>query len=340
MTIAREAAANRITISTVGLGQDVNRGFLERVAAAALGKSYFLTDPAGLEQILIKDVKEHTGSTTVERVFRPRLLRMAEVLAGMEKERAPELLGYVRFVAKPTAEVLLDIPPQTPAQGAPDPLLVRWQYGLGRAVVFASDAKPRWAAPWIRWPGFDRFWVNVLRDLLPQAQPGQAVLSHDPARGALIAEYRYAPSAQLPDQAPTLYVLGPDGYRRALRPEKLAPGLFRATALIGERRGLFRVRPLEESRAFPEIGLYLPEPELTEYGENPALLRQLAEYTAGRFQPDPRRVFDPAGRWIPATLRLWPGLLTLALVLNFGEVLLRRRSRGAGAAAGRIARAA
>lgn len=341
MTIARDAAANRITISTVGLGQDVNRGFLERVAAAALGKSYFLTDPAGLEQILIKDVKEHTGSTTVERTFRPRLARKAEVLAGMETETVPELLGYVRFTAKPTAEVLLDIPQQTPAQGAPDPLLVRWQYGLGRAAVFTSDAKPRWAAPWIRWAGFDRFWANLLRDLLPQAQPGQATLSYDPARGALTAEYRHSPSAPLPDNAPTLYVLGPDGYRRAVRPERLAPGLFRATAIIGERRGLFRVRPLEETRAFPEIGLYLPEPELTDYGENPALLRQLAEYTGGQFQPDPRRVFDPAGRWMQTALRLWPGLLALALVLNFVEVLFRRLRRGAGAAAqGRLAQAA
>ena len=329
MTIAREAAANRITISTVGLGQDVNRAFLERVAAAALGKSYFLTDPAGLEQILIKDVKEHTGSTTVERAFRPRLVKKAEVLGGLEPEAFPELLGYVRFTAKPAAETLLAIPPQGAAQGAPDPLLVRWQYGLGRTAVFASDAKPRWAAPWIAWAGFDRFWANLLRDLLPQAEPGQAVLSYDPAGGALVAEYRLSPAVPLPDAAPTLYVLGPDGFRRAVRPERLAPALFRARVAIGVRRGLFRVRPLEESRAFPEIGLYLPEPELAEYGENPALLRQIAAHTGGRFEPALRSVFDPAGRSVPTTLRLWPGLLALALLLNFAEVLLRRLRRGA-----------
>ncbi|MGB9612242.1 MAG: hypothetical protein ACPL7M_14820, partial [Bryobacteraceae bacterium] len=124
----------------------------------------------------------------------------------------------------------------------------------------------------------------------------------------------------------------PDGYRRAVRPERLAPGLFRARAGIGARRGLFRVRPLEESRAFPEIGLYLPEPELAEHGENPALLRQIAAHTGGRFEPAPRSIFDPAGRSVPVTLRLWPGLLALALSLNFVEVLLRRLRRGAAAA--------
>ena len=61
LTLAQEAANNRITISTVGLGQDVNRAYLEKIAAYAKGKSYFLNDPSGLEQILLKDVKEHTG---------------------------------------------------------------------------------------------------------------------------------------------------------------------------------------------------------------------------------------------------------------------------------------
>jgi beta-lactamase regulating signal transducer with metallopeptidase domain/Mg-chelatase subunit ChlD len=63
--VARLANSSKITISTVGLGQDVNRGYLERIAQLAGGKSYFLTDPQGLEQILLRDVVEHTGSTVV-----------------------------------------------------------------------------------------------------------------------------------------------------------------------------------------------------------------------------------------------------------------------------------
>jgi len=35
----------------VGLGQDVNRTYLERVADVSGGKSYFLNEPQGLEQI-------------------------------------------------------------------------------------------------------------------------------------------------------------------------------------------------------------------------------------------------------------------------------------------------
>ncbi len=324
--LAREAAANRITISTVGLGQDVNRAFLERVAQFAKGKAYFLTDPSMLEQILLKDVLEHTGTTTVERTIHPKVNHQAEILAGLPMDQVPALRGYVRFQAKPTAETILSIASGTGEKD--DPLLSRWQYGLGRAAVFTSDAKARWAQAWVSWPGFDKFWANVLRDLLPHAQPGQSTLSYDPTNGQLIAEYRHAASTPMPASAPALFAIGPDGFQSPLTVERLGADLYRAKTTIGNRRGLFRVRPLAESRAFPEIGLYLPEPEITTFGSNPVLLQQLSSYTGGKFNPAPKQVFDPAGRGIPATLRLWPGLLAAALLLNLAEVAWRRLHGG------------
>ena len=133
-----------MTISTVGLGQDVNRSYLERVASFSGGQSYFLNEPQGLEQILLKDVMEYTGSTAVERPLKPQSGEKAEVLDGTDIESAPALKGYTRFTAKPTADTVLSI-----GHGTKDPLYVRWQYGLGRTAVFTSDAKSRWASEWI-----------------------------------------------------------------------------------------------------------------------------------------------------------------------------------------------
>ncbi|MDN4634726.1 VWA domain-containing protein, partial [Sphingomonas sp. PsM26] len=73
INVAREAAAQRVTISTVVLGQDVNRSYLEKVASFSKGKAYFLIDPSGLEQILLKDVMEHTGSTAIEKPVTPQI---------------------------------------------------------------------------------------------------------------------------------------------------------------------------------------------------------------------------------------------------------------------------
>ena len=244
MSLSREAAQNKVTISTVGLGQDVNRAYLEKIAALSNGKSHFLNDPSGLEQILLKDVMEHTGSTAVEKPVAPVIVKQAEILSGVGMETAPPLRGYVRFIAKPTAETILTVDEK-------DPLLVRWQYELGRAAVFTSDAKSRWAANWITWPGYDKFWTNVFRDLLPHAAATEATASYDSANDELVVDYRLGRHVPEPAVIPDIYVFGPDGFQRPVKASKLAAGSFRVRLPIGRRQGLFRVRPLVESRAFP-----------------------------------------------------------------------------------------
>ncbi|HVX64987.1 MAG TPA: VWA domain-containing protein, partial [Bryobacteraceae bacterium] len=317
MTLAREARDRQVTISTVGLGQDVNRSYLEKVATLALGKAYFLSDPSGLEQILLRDVMEHTGSTAVEHAIHPQIVKKAEILEGVGMEAAPPLDGYVRFISKPGADVVLNVEQR-------DPLFVRWQYGLGRAGIFTSDAKSRWARRWVGWPGYDRFWANVFRDLLPHGQAAEASVEYNSANDEVVIDYRLGRYAEEPSKIPDIYIFGPPGFERPVRLEKVGEGLFRGRVAIGHRQGLFRVRPLNESRAFPEVGIYRQENELNEYGSNERLLKQVAAFTGGKYRPRPRDVFDARGRTVPSTLRLWPSLIALALLLSLAELILRK----------------
>jgi len=317
MTLSKDAVANHVTISTVGLGQDVNRAFLEKVAQLAEGKSYFLNDPSGLEQIVLRDVKEHTGSTAVETDVHPEVVNRAEILDGVGIETAPPLRGYVRFQTRPTANLILRASPE-------DPLLVRWQYGLGRAAVFTSDAKNRWAANWVAWPGFDKLWANIFRDLLPHAESSEAGAEFDRAASELMVDYHLGRNVAEPAAIPDIYAFGPNGFQSALKVAKIAAGHYRARLAIGERQGLFRVRPQAESRAFPEVGFYRQEDEMLEFGANDQLLHQVADATGGRYNPALNTVFDSTGRAIPATLDLWPFLLALAIALNLAELVMRK----------------
>ena len=317
MTLTKEAVANHVTVSTVGLGQDVNRAFLEKVAESALGKSYFLNDPSGLEQILLRDVEEHTGSTAVEKPITPKVLKQSQVLEGVAMETAPPLKGYVRFQARPTADNVVE------ADNG-DPLLVLWQYGLGRSAVFTSDAKNRWAASWVAWPGFDRLWTNIFRDLLPHAPESETSADFDRANNELVVEYRLARGVPDPPKIPDIYALGPNSFQAPLKVDKVAAGHYRGRLAIGQNQGLFRVRPVADSRAFPEVGFYRQEDEMTEYGNNVELLRQIAAATGGRYNPSPRQVFDAGNRSIRSTMEIWPGLLALALLLNLAELVLRK----------------
>jgi Ca-activated chloride channel homolog len=316
LTMSKDAANNHVTISTVGLGQDVNRTYLEKIAVTAKGKSYMLNDPAGLEQILLKDVQEHTGTTAVEKPIKAQVRHTSDLLDKVDVEQAPTLAGYIRFETRPTADEILTVDT--------DPLLVRWQYGLGRAAVFSSDAKSRWAATWLTWPGFDRLWTNIFRDLLPHGNESEAAARYDGANEELVVDYHLSGQAAEVVTAPELYVIGPGDFKRPLELTRVSPGTYRGRVRIGNVEGLFRVRPLNDSRSFPEVGLYRQESELSDYGSNETLLKSIAQSTGGRYNPSPNQLFDTGGKYIDATIRLWPGLLALAVLLNLMELVMRK----------------
>jgi hypothetical protein len=124
----------------------VNRAFLEKVAQLAEGKSYFLNDPSGLEQIVLRDVKEHTGSTAVEKDVHPEVVNRAEILDGVGIETAPPLRGYVRFLTRPTTDLILRAGPKIRC----------WCAGnMAWGARQCSPPTPRIAGPQAGWPGRD-----------------------------------------------------------------------------------------------------------------------------------------------------------------------------------------
>jgi len=186
---------------------------------------------------------EHTGATAIEKPFQPIVLKPAEILEGVGMESAPELKGYVKFIAKPFADVILSIEKR-------DPLLARWQYGLGRSAVFTSDAKARWAAQWVNWKGFDRFWANLVRDLLPHSQAGEANVEHDSANGDLIVEYRLG--RHVPSRPP--FPTSSSSARMVFSARSASARLPRGLPRPGAHRpaaGLFRIRPLANPAPSP-----------------------------------------------------------------------------------------
>jgi Ca-activated chloride channel homolog len=317
--LAREALGHQVTISTVGLGQDVNRSYLEKVAATSGGRSYFLNDPQGLEQILLKDVLDYSGSTAVEKPLKAVVERKAEILDGVGIENAPPLKGYARFIAKPAAETILGIDEEKK-----DPLYVRWQYGLGRAGVFTSDAKSRWAEAWVTWPGFDKLWINITRDLLTRTEQSEATAQFDTANGDILVNYHLGRGVREPLEPPQIFGIGPKGFEKPIHVQKVAPRVYQGRLHIGRISGLFRIRPVVESSAFPETGLYRQEEELRDYGSNPALLAQISRLTGGRFNPTPDAIFESDGRSLYTAWQLWPGLLALAIALTIAELVTRK----------------
>ena len=136
---------------------------------------YLTDDPANIPQIFAKETVTASKSAIDEQPFMPQVVRTTQALADLDLETAPFLLGYVMTRPKPTSEVIL-------ATEKGDPLLVWWRYGLGMTVAFTSDAKARWAAEWLTWPGYSKFWAQVVRHAMRKSDAKGVAVEIAPAR--------------------------------------------------------------------------------------------------------------------------------------------------------------
>ncbi len=162
---------------------------------------------------------EHTGSTAVEKPLVPEVSQQAEILDGVRDRNGAGAEGLREIYRQADGG-------NDSFDRQKDPLLSRWQFGLGRSAVFASDAKARWAADWITWKGYDKFWTNLSRDLLPHAQAGEASVEFDSANGDLVVDYRLGRDVPEPETIPGIFVFGPDGFQRPIVMKKIAAGVF------------------------------------------------------------------------------------------------------------------
>ncbi len=129
---------DRITVSTVLIAGHAGPETMETIATQGQGQYYGVQSPDQLPQIFIKEAAVILKSAIYEEPFKPQQVSSSELIRGIDGGEYPQLRGYVATTQKPRAET-----PLLTDKG--DPLLAHWQFGLGRAVAFTSDAKAKWA---------------------------------------------------------------------------------------------------------------------------------------------------------------------------------------------------
>ena len=148
--LAKMAAAG-ITVTTVGVGSEPARGFLQSIADTAKGRAYFCPDAERVPRIFETDTGIVAKIGITEEPFFPKVVRSTETLRGLDMSQAPTLLGYVETRAKTESQVVLE-------SKTGQPILALWRCGGGAVAAFTSDFESRWAGPWLNWPGFGKFW--------------------------------------------------------------------------------------------------------------------------------------------------------------------------------------
>jgi uncharacterized membrane protein len=323
--LLRKMAEGKMTASSVALGEDADRDLLANIATWGRGRYYVVENAVEVPQVFVKETQRATRSTFNETPLRPVVRKPVEALAGLDFASAPPLLGYARTQAKETAEVILA------AGDEDDPILARWPYGLGRAVAFTSDAKDRWAHDWIAWPGYGKFWTQIVRETMRRddaaggeerarlrvTRDGDGARVEIAAAGADLAPRNLA--------ALTVVVDGGDGRRASLEARQVGPGAYEARVPLGPGDHVIRVRGTDPSHVLgARRVLEPPSLEARFMAPDVDLLQAVARDTGGVFDPQPADVFADRGDRAVVTTPWWPWLAALAALLWLVDLGLRR----------------
>lgn len=329
--LASNMAAARITCTTVGVGAEAAGDLLETIARIGQGRYFIANDPASLPQIFAKETLTVSKAAINEEPFIPQVIRPTQALAGIDFDSAPFLLGYVMTKPKATSELIL-------ASEKGDPVLAWWRYGLGTTVAFTSDAKSRWAAEWLTWPDFSKFWAQTIRHAMRKNDTkGVTVEVAQRSRRATITLDAVDPTGRFLNGAESeITIIDPRLGERKLPLTQTAPGRYVAE-FDTPHSGAYHLNLSQRAATGGPVlhqqtrGLTVGySDELRLRPTNTELLQQIATATGGRFDPKPSEaLLDSPNRSVSPRLAqqtrpLWPELVMLALMLFVFDVALRR----------------
>ena len=324
--LASQCRGEGMTISTVSIGEGSHVALLQAIASAGGGQSYSTMDASTMTRIFTQDTLMHTGRMIREEPFTPEFVEKHPMLAGFEKWESPALLGYVKTLRKATAQIPL-------VTDLGDPLLAHWRFGLGKVTAFTSDAKSRWGSLWItRWPGFSRFWSQVLRetarppqgrhmDLATQMQGDATLLRVDLQEDAgtrandarVEAEIFFVAADALgaPLKSVQKITLGQSG-----------PGLYEGS-FQPNQSGVYLIRAQSGAEMVSAGIVHNPSSEASLGTVNEALLTEATHLTGGTMLKA-GQLPDLSTTRAVQYVEIWPSIIVAMLLLFLIDVAIRR----------------
>ena len=324
--LTRSLRRRDITVSSIAVGEKSDQELLERIARVGNGRYYYVPDPRAIPRVLTQETLTAGEFAVVERDFQPRMDAPSPVFTGkLAGEELPELQGYVRTRAKPTAEVVL-------TSDNNDPILAQWQYGRGRAIAWMSDVGTEWAEVWLAWDGFGPF----LRQAVQWVSPLPGAVGDSPRVTASFANGAAAIEVDAVDAAgrflngleTSVTILSPDGTAQTLVAQQVGPGRYLGS-LDGLSPGVYEVQVTQRDDAGVErmaaSGLVVPvADEIGHIAPDHRALRRAAALTGGVTIESSSDLAALALRGDRPVQLGWAQLLTIALLALMADVGLRR----------------
>ncbi|MBA2776772.1 MAG: hypothetical protein H0U31_08595, partial [Chloroflexia bacterium] len=211
-----------------------------------------------------------------------------------------------------------------------DPLLAKWQLGLGRVVAWTADNGSDYASQWTDWDQYNQFWGQTLRWSLPD--PTNQAITVDLARTGsnmvVTVDSQTADGNARDLQGQSLTIVLPGGETQSAALSIDSPGSYEAIVTAPDP-GSYRIE-------LPDLGIGLAgaiqaSPEWLPAEDGVTLLEAIAGRTGGEIRsldqaPD-ASLFDAgqANARAPGAVRaVWYLPLIAALALFVADIALRQ----------------
>ncbi|MFN3651717.1 MAG: glutamine amidotransferase [Armatimonadota bacterium] len=324
---------DKITVSTVAVfPHGGGTGTLENIAAVGKGQFYNVRRPEEIPRIFLKEAQRVLKPAIIEETFSPNVLRDSQLLSGIQG--VPPLMGYVATTAKeaPSVEVAM-------TSKRDDPILASWRFGLGKSVAFMSDAKNRWAAPWVSaGTTFSRFWAQTIRWTVRSTARANLDANVEIAerKGRVVIDV-VDPQGNFINMLDIRGSVAGDNVSPSLRIDQTAPGRYEGTFEAPEKGQYMVALRYTDKDGTPRIhrvGAAVPySNEYRNLSANTATLTTVSERTGGRLYPplgperheqDLTHVWRHDRRSHTSPQDLWPWLVLLGALLLPVDIGVRR----------------
>ena len=176
---------NNITLSTIAVGSDSDTRLLENLADECGGRYYYSDESTDIPKIFTEEVYLSGDTYFKSGDFTLSQNGSSKLIEGLYQDGLPHINGYIATSTKTGAREVI-------STDEDDPLLSSWQYGLGTAISWMSNASGSWDESLIRMDDYAAMWRRMIDMASMEGDAGNDTLTFNKRRGVLQIDYQAA----------------------------------------------------------------------------------------------------------------------------------------------------
>ncbi|GAF66659.1 hypothetical protein BTS2_3561 [Bacillus sp. TS-2] len=303
-----------ITLSTVAIGQDANHALLSQIAEMGSGNFYSVYDESTIPSIVSRETILMTKTYIVDEPFYPTVVRQSEWNSYFESGY-PSLNAYIATTNKNTAELILQSDNE-------DPILTRWQYGLGKTVAWTSDLKGEWSGDWVNWQNWSLLWNEMISWTLQNINDEPFFVTQNQKGSETVVEF-------ISEEASTEFLQAEvvDSFGESIKSQykMVEPGKYEVS-FEGEP-GIHFIQltnPLNDELVYQSSVSVPYSAEFSLEEANEAMMTEIAQAGSGEVLEELSQAFRPLMTPLQEKKSIAIPLILVAFLLLFLEITIRR----------------